>query len=105
MYNSLLDLDRSGFVLSSLLLGHESFRDAARSKRACQPSAYHSLDPVLRSQATSDTLSRHLEDLCRPGAAEKRDADGERSMLDHAEAFSRFMNDIYSRIALLLAKG
>ena len=68
----------------------------------------------MRFQAASDTLSRHLEDLCRPGAIEKRKADGERSLLDYveaeardltAEAFSRFMNDIYNRIAIMLAKG
>jgi FKBP12-rapamycin complex-associated protein len=57
-----------------------------------------------------DTLSRHLENLCRPG----HKADGERHLLDYVEseardlsteAFGRFMNDIYNRLAIMLAKG
>ncbi|GAX78992.1 hypothetical protein CEUSTIGMA_g6432.t1 [Chlamydomonas eustigma] len=65
-------------------------------------------------KTTSDTLSRYLEDLCRPGAMEKRKADGEQHLQDYveseardlsAEAFGRFMHDLYNRIALMVAKG
>ena len=60
----------------------------------------------------SDTLSRHLEELCRAGALERR-KDGERHLHDYvdaeardlpAEAFGRFMNDIYSRIQAMISK-
>ena len=69
---------------------------------------------TIRFQAASDTLSRHLEDLCRPGIIEKRKTDGERHLLEYVEseardltteAFGRFMNDIYNRVAIMLAKG
>ena len=81
---------------------------------ALQPALKGSGQPVLRFQAAADTLSRHLDDLCRPGAIEKRKADGERHLLEYveaeardltAEAFGRFMNDIYNRIAIMLSKG
>ena len=59
-----------------------------------------------------DTLSRHLDELCRPGALDRR-RDGERPLLEYVDAeardlsadtFGRFMNDIYTRIGALINK-
>ena len=64
-------------------------------------------------RATSDTLSRHLDDLCKAGALERR-KDGERNLLEYVEAeardlspeaFSRFMNEVYSRVSVMVTKG
>ncbi|KAG2481851.1 hypothetical protein HYH03_019185, partial [Edaphochlamys debaryana] len=61
-----------------------------------------------------DTLSRHLEELCRPGAWERRTKDGDKALLEYieaeardlsAEAFSRFIADVYQRIGSMLFKG
>jgi FKBP12-rapamycin complex-associated protein len=61
----------------------------------------------------SDTLSRHLDVLCKPGALERR-KDGDRYLLEYVEAegrdlsteaFAKFMNDIYTRIGFMLARG
>uniref|UniRef100_A0A7R9YR22 Serine/threonine-protein kinase TOR n=1 Tax=Chlamydomonas euryale TaxID=1486919 RepID=A0A7R9YR22_9CHLO len=63
-------------------------------------------------KAASDTLSRHLEDLCRSGALDRR-KDGERYLLEYveaeardlsSEAFARFMHEVYMRIGLMLNK-
>ena len=75
------------------------------------------MDPRLAASkpprpVAADTLSRHLDELCRPGALDRR-RDGERQLLDYvdaeardlsADAFGRFMNDIYARIASLINK-
>jgi FKBP12-rapamycin complex-associated protein len=62
--------------------------------------------------ASSDTLSRHLDDMCRVGALERR-KDGERYLLEYveaeardlsSEAFARFMNEIYFRIGMMVNK-
>jgi FKBP12-rapamycin complex-associated protein len=65
-------------------------------------------------KTSSDTLSRYLDDLCRPGAMEKRKADGEQHLQDYveseardlsAEAFGRFMHDLYNRISVMVSRG
>lgn len=62
----------------------------------------------------ADTLSRHLEELCRPGAWERRAKDGDKALLEYIEAeardlsleaFGRLMSDVYSRIGSMLFKG
>eukprot|EP00798_Chlamydomonas_sp_ICE-L_P022752 gene22752-29919_t len=66
-----------------------------------------------QSRPAADTLSRHLDELCRPGALDRK-RDGERSLLDYvdaeardlsADAFGRFMNDVYTRIGGLIHKS
>lgn len=68
----------------------------------------------LYSNKPTDTLSRHLDELCRTGALERRSKDGERALLEYieaeardlsAEAFGRLMADVYNRINVMLAKG
>lgn len=68
---------------------------------------------VKEPKVSADTLSRHLDDLCRVGALERR-KDGERFLLEYveaegrdlsSEAFSRLMNELYTRIGALVAKG
>lgn len=53
-----------------------------------------------------DTLSRLLDDLCRPGALE-RSREGERHLCEYveaeardlsAEAFGKFMQELYARL-------
>ncbi|EFJ44271.1 target of rapamycin, growth-regulatory PI3K-like protein kinase [Volvox carteri f. nagariensis] len=67
--------------------------------------------PVFKA---ADTLSRHLEELCRPGAWERRAKDGDKGLLEYVEAeardlsleaFGRLMSDLYTRIASMLFKG
>ncbi|MEW5302322.1 MAG: hypothetical protein WDW36_005122 [Sanguina aurantia] len=64
-------------------------------------------------QKVTSTLSRHLEELCKAGALE-RHRDGEHALLDYVDseardlspdAFSRFMVDLYSKIAALISKS
>ncbi len=53
-----------------------------------------------------DTLSRLLDELCKPGALERR-REGERQLLEYveaeardlsADAFSKFMLEVYARL-------
>ncbi len=62
----------------------------------------------------ADTLSRHLEELCRPGAWERRHKDGDKALLEYieaeardlsVEAFGRLLADVYQRIANMISKG
>jgi FKBP12-rapamycin complex-associated protein len=64
-------------------------------------------------QGPSDTLSRLLDDLCRPGALERATKDNERALAEFVEAeardlspeaFTKFMADIYYRIATLIKR-
>ncbi|GIL44136.1 hypothetical protein Vafri_1666 [Volvox africanus] len=70
-----------------------------------------SVKPAFKA---ADTLSRHLEELCRPGAWERRTKDGDKGLLDYIEAeardlsleaFGRLMSDVYTRIGGMLFKG
>jgi hypothetical protein len=72
--------------------------------------------PVPPKQAfkAADTLSRHLEELCRAGAWERRAKDGDKGLLDYIEAeardlsleaFGRLLSDVYQRIGSMLFKG
>ncbi|PNW79096.1 hypothetical protein CHLRE_09g400553v5 [Chlamydomonas reinhardtii] len=65
-------------------------------------------------KAGGDTLSRHLEELCRSGAWERRHKDGDKALLEYieaeardlsVEAFGRLMTDVYQRIGNMLLKG
>ncbi len=65
------------------------------------------------SSQMADNLSRLLDDLCRKESLERR-REGERALQEFveaeardlsAEAFSRFMVDIYVRIQACLSKG
>lgn len=76
------------------------------------PSSVGAQNREVVGKAVSDTLSRHLEELCRVGALERR-KDGERYLLEYVEAeardlspetFARFMNEIYFRIGILVNK-
>lgn len=67
---------------------------------------------VLPARST-DTIGRLLEELCRPGALERR-RDGERHLLDYVDAeardlapevFSKFLSDLYKRVDALLKPG
>lgn len=60
----------------------------------------------------SDTLSRLLDDLCRPGALERR-REGERSLCEYveaeargltADAFAKFMNEVYGRLQAMIKR-
>ncbi|GIL87381.1 hypothetical protein Vretimale_1690 [Volvox reticuliferus] len=75
-----------------------------------------SVGPVPAKPAfkAADTLSRHLEELCRPGAWERRTKDGDKGLLEYIEAeardlsleaFGRLMSDVYTRIGGMLFKG
>jgi FKBP12-rapamycin complex-associated protein len=61
----------------------------------------------------NDTLSRLLEDLCRPGAWERVCKEGERQLAEYVDAelrdlapdaFSKFMTEVYVRIANLIKR-
>lgn len=60
----------------------------------------------------ADTLSRLLDDLCKPGALERR-RDGERQLLEYveaeardlsADAFSKFMQEVYARLQTMIKR-
>ena len=66
--------------------------------------------PLVR--VGGDTLSRLLEDLCRPGALE-RSRDGERHLCEYveaeardlsAEAFGKFMQEVYARLHAMVKR-
>lgn len=66
----------------------------------------------LESTRMSDTLSRLLEELCKPGAQERR-VEGDRPLADYVEseardlapdAFGRLLNDLYFRLQALLSR-
>ncbi|GLC61314.1 hypothetical protein PLESTB_001742500 [Pleodorina starrii] len=70
--------------------------------------------PAKPAFKAADTLSRHLEELCRPGAWERRTKDGDKALLEYIEAeardlsleaFGRLMSDVYQRIGSMLFKG
>jgi hypothetical protein len=59
-----------------------------------------------------DTLSRLLDDLCKPGALERR-REGERHLCEYveaeardlsADAFSKFMQDVYARLQAMIKR-
>jgi hypothetical protein len=60
----------------------------------------------------ADTLSRLLDDLCKPGALERR-REGERHLLEYveaeardlsADAFSKFMQEVYARLQAMIKR-
>jgi FKBP12-rapamycin complex-associated protein len=61
-----------------------------------------------------DAVGRLLEDLCRPGALERRLRDGEHSLKEYVEAegrdlspeaYSKLKKDIYRRVEAMLRSG
>jgi len=60
----------------------------------------------------ADTLSRLLDDLCKPGALERR-REGERQLCEYveaeardlsADAFSKFMQEVYTRLQAMIKR-
>jgi hypothetical protein len=61
----------------------------------------------------ADTLSRLLDDLCKPGALERRRDGGERQLLEYveaeardlsADAFGKFMQEVYARLQAMIKR-